>query len=118
MAVDRRRTSAPTGAPALVSRAKGGISDAERHATFAAVRSICVLAILDAIDPGMRSSTLGAAVLGLVSGASAERLAVLFEPTPARDAHPIVCALSRAGVVDPGIAQQAHLLNDLRGDPG
>lgn len=48
------------------------------------------------------TGTLGAAVLGLVSGASAERLAVLFEPTPARDAHPIVSAFSRSGVVDPG----------------
>ena len=98
-----------------IVRARGALSDRERQATYDAACSICVLVLLDADPP--RPGAIRP-LLGFVAGASAESLAVLLEPTPARNAHPIVSALARAGVIEPRIAQRAHLLIDLRDDPG
>jgi hypothetical protein len=101
-----------------VGRLDSGRWSADCRATFDALRSISVLALMDAIDPHTRRTAVTAAVLGFVRTASAERLAVLLESTPARDAHPIVSALARAGLVHSIVAQRAHLLIDLRRDPG
>jgi hypothetical protein len=53
-------TARRTGASDMVSRARRGISDAERQATYAAVGSIFVLGILDAIDPEIPDTTFSA----------------------------------------------------------
>jgi hypothetical protein len=102
----------------VIAREDDTVLALARRETYAAARSICVLALLDALDPKLPAAGSGAAALSFVNAATAERLAVLLEPTPARDAHPIVSGLARVGLIDPGIAQQAHLLIDLRSDPG
>jgi hypothetical protein len=117
-----RRSGAQDGSAShpirLIARARLGPSEPDREATYDAARSVCVVALLEATETGAASTATGAAVMGFVAQASAERLAVLLESTPARDAHPIVSSLARAGAIEPEIAQQAHLLIDLRADPG
>ena len=71
-------TATCTRASHMVSTARRGISDAEQQATYAAVGSIFVLGILDAIDPEIPDSTFSAAVLDYLAGASAERPAAVW----------------------------------------
>jgi hypothetical protein len=102
----------------LVARARVGPSAQDRQATYDAARAICIVALLEAAEAATARTATGAAVVGFVARASAERLAVLLESTAARDAHPIVSSLARTGVIEPKVAQHAHLLIDLRPAPG
>jgi hypothetical protein len=106
------------GALALLRDASETIPQSERQGVYDAARSICVLALLDTLGPSSPPAAIGAAVLGFVAAASGPRLGVLLETTPAREAHAVISALVRAGLVDPQIAQIAHVRVDLRADPG
>jgi hypothetical protein len=76
-----------------------------------------VLALLDALERPARADATCAAVRGALAGADAARLAALVELLAARDAHAVIEGLSRAGMIEPQIAQIVHARVDLRPDP-
>jgi hypothetical protein len=107
----------PTDVLALMAEARRPVCGQVRRRTLGAACEVAVLALMDALEDPQRHGATADAVRALLAGAGPVQLEVLLEPLAATVAHGVLEGLTRAGLVEPPVAQVAHLRLDLRPSP-